>query len=116
MQSDRHAKISERAYRIWLDEGRVHGRHDEHWYRAERELAEAEAAATMGDNAAPERRRRPAAGSGSAATPTQRRGDAPIASEAGPAEIGEALAELDEAAEAEQPSSRAASRRRQPAG
>ena len=34
--------IRERAYHLWLEEGRPHGRHDEHWRRAERELIEEE--------------------------------------------------------------------------
>ena len=42
MQSDRQQRINERAYHIWVAEGRVHGRHDEHWQRAEREIAEEE--------------------------------------------------------------------------
>jgi len=42
MQSDRHERITERAHQIWLAEGRVHGRHIEHWQRAEREIAEEE--------------------------------------------------------------------------
>jgi len=53
MQSDRHERISERAYQIWVAEGRPHGRHDEHWQRAEREIAEEElrAAAALADRA-----------------------------------------------------------------
>ena len=43
MQSDRHARIKDRAYQLWVAEGRVHGKHDEHWRRAEREIAEQEA-------------------------------------------------------------------------
>jgi len=42
MTADRNARIEERAYHIWLEEGRPHGRHDEHWRRAERELIEEE--------------------------------------------------------------------------
>lgn len=42
MQSDRHERISERAYQIWVAEGRVHGEDGEHWHRAEREIAEEE--------------------------------------------------------------------------
>ena len=42
MQSDRQERISERAYHIWVAEGRIHGRHEEHWHRAEREIAEEE--------------------------------------------------------------------------
>jgi hypothetical protein len=42
MTADRNARIQERAYHLWLEEGRPYGRHDEHWHRAERELIEAE--------------------------------------------------------------------------
>ena len=42
MQSDRQERISERAYHIWLAEGRVDGRHEEHWRQAEHEIAEEE--------------------------------------------------------------------------
>src|ERR1044072_7968732 len=31
-------RIGERAFQIWLDEGRPDGRHHEHWSRAEAEL------------------------------------------------------------------------------
>jgi len=66
MQSDRQARIRERAYHIWVEEGRSEGRHDEHWQRAEREIAEEEARA--GDEvAAPPRRPRPKSPEGSEA-------------------------------------------------
>ncbi len=54
MQSDRHERITERAYQIWVAEGRVHGKHDEHWQRAEREIAEEElrVAAALANRAA----------------------------------------------------------------
>lgn len=42
MTADRNTRIRERAYHLWLEEGRPHGRHDEHWRCAERELAEQE--------------------------------------------------------------------------
>lgn len=32
-------RVRERAYYIWVDEGRVHGRADAHWLRAEAEIA-----------------------------------------------------------------------------
>lgn len=32
--------IRERAYRIWQEEGEPHGRHEEHWARAEQEAQE----------------------------------------------------------------------------
>jgi hypothetical protein len=67
MQSDRHERISERAYQIWVAEGRVHGNDEEHWRRAEREIAEEErrvagalagrAAGAAEPTAAPARRR-----------------------------------------------------------
>jgi hypothetical protein len=38
MTADRNARIQERAYHLWLKEGRPHGKHEEHWHRAEREL------------------------------------------------------------------------------
>ncbi len=31
-------RIRERAHRIWEEEGRPHGRHEEHWQRARREI------------------------------------------------------------------------------
>jgi Protein of unknown function (DUF2934) len=61
MQADRQDRIRERAYQIWLAEGRIEGRHDEHWQRAEREIAEEEAGARPG--------RVRSAGSKAAATP-----------------------------------------------
>ena len=39
MRSDREERIKERAYTIWLAEGRVHGKHQDHWHQAEREIA-----------------------------------------------------------------------------
>ncbi|HEX2151464.1 MAG TPA: DUF2934 domain-containing protein [Stellaceae bacterium] len=48
MTADRNARIEERAYHLWLEEGRPHGRHDEHWHRAERELIEEEASRRAG--------------------------------------------------------------------
>ena len=56
MRSDREERIKERAYAIWLAEGRVHGHHQEHWHRAEREIAAEE---TAGKAAGGETPRRP---------------------------------------------------------
>jgi hypothetical protein len=39
MTIDLEQKIRERAYQIWEREGRAHGRHEEHWHAARRELA-----------------------------------------------------------------------------
>jgi len=46
MQSDRHARIKDRAYLIWLAEGEIHGKDEEHWHRAAREIAEEEPTAS----------------------------------------------------------------------
>jgi len=42
---DLNAEIARRAYEIWLNEGGPHGRDQDHWFRAERELAERKAPA-----------------------------------------------------------------------
>jgi hypothetical protein len=68
MQSDRQERIKERAYQIWVEEGRVHGKHVEHWRRAEHQLAEEEGGTA-----------RPRTG--------RARSKAPVTSEAQPAEI-----------------------------
>ena len=39
MRSNRARRIEQRAYEIWEREGRPHGKHDELWHRAEREIA-----------------------------------------------------------------------------
>ncbi len=33
-----HERVAARAYEIWEQSGRPDGQHEEHWYRAEREL------------------------------------------------------------------------------
>ncbi len=38
--SDREAKIKERAYQIWIEQGQPHGRSDDHWNQALREIDE----------------------------------------------------------------------------
>jgi hypothetical protein len=43
MNPDKEARIRERAYTLWVEEGRIPGRSDEYWYRAEQEV-ETEAA------------------------------------------------------------------------
>ena len=47
MQRD-HDKIRARAYEIWDREGRQHGRADEHWSQAEREIGAPEAGSVQG--------------------------------------------------------------------
>jgi hypothetical protein len=39
MNIDLEQKIRERAYQIWEREGRAHGRDQDHWHAARRELA-----------------------------------------------------------------------------
>jgi len=70
MQSDRQERISERAYQIWVAQGRIHGRHDEHWQRAEREIAEEElkVAAALVERATTPARSRRAPGLGSSSS------------------------------------------------
>lgn len=38
METDRKELIKQRAYAIWEQEGRPHGRHEEHWTRASEEM------------------------------------------------------------------------------
>ena len=37
-----HEQIARRAYALWQAEGQPDGRHEEHWYRATREIAAAD--------------------------------------------------------------------------
>jgi len=39
---DRQELVRRRAYEMWEQQGRPHGRHADHWIVAERELADAE--------------------------------------------------------------------------
>jgi hypothetical protein len=56
MSEERHAKIQQRAYEIWLREGGQHGGHERHWHQAEMEIdREAALPLTAGD-ALPETR------------------------------------------------------------
>lgn len=43
LSAERNALIRKRAYEIWLEEGRPAGKSTEHWLRAEREVALADA-------------------------------------------------------------------------
>ena len=92
MRSDREERIRRRAYAIWQSEGHAHGRHEDHWHRAEREIAAEEAGASKGP--ASKGPGRDAAGSGKPPTeksatagPARRRnGDAsaPVQKQASP--------------------------------
>ena len=46
MSAERDRQIEERAYALWEAEGYPHGRHEEHWHRAAREIAAEETART----------------------------------------------------------------------
>lgn len=46
---DREDKIRQRAYSIWEEEGHPHGRADDHWHRAAREMGAARADAGSAD-------------------------------------------------------------------
>jgi len=39
MDWEKHEQIAARAYALWQAEGQPDGRHEEHWYRAAREIA-----------------------------------------------------------------------------
>ena len=74
MRSDREERIKERAYAIWLAEGRVHGRHQDHWHRAEREVAAEETAGkAVGGGTARRLSRARAAAPGDAGTTAAKR-------------------------------------------
>lgn len=38
MRTERERQIEERAYALWEAEGHPHGKHEEHWHRAAREI------------------------------------------------------------------------------
>lgn len=44
MRSEREERIRQRAYTIRQSEGHQHGRHEDYWHRAEREIGAEEAA------------------------------------------------------------------------
>jgi hypothetical protein len=86
MTADRNARIQERAYRLWLEEGQPHGRHDEHWHRAERELIEEEsrlreASPARASRDAAEASGAPELSAGKAAPPRARRRQDPVTAE-----------------------------------
>jgi hypothetical protein len=51
--TDRNRRIEQRAHEIWEAEGRPHGKHDEHWHRAVRDIAEQEGGGGGGRRASP---------------------------------------------------------------
>jgi hypothetical protein len=75
MESDKEARIRERAHEIWVSEGRPHGRDAEHWQKAEAEIA-AESGAVADRAAAGSKPRTEAPGPAPAAPSAQSSGAA----------------------------------------
>jgi sirohydrochlorin ferrochelatase len=46
MNSERHKRIERRAYAFWEAEGQPHGKHEEHWQLAARQIEAEESAPT----------------------------------------------------------------------
>ena len=44
MNSEKQRLVEERAYALWEAEGRLHGKHEEHWHRAARDVEAEESA------------------------------------------------------------------------
>jgi Protein of unknown function (DUF2934) len=38
MDTERHKRIERRAYAVWQAEGQPHGKHEEHWHVAARQI------------------------------------------------------------------------------
>ena len=38
MNTEKQKRIEQRAYLFWQTEGQPHGRHEEHWHRAARQI------------------------------------------------------------------------------
>jgi len=51
MNESKRARIAARAHQIWESEGRPSGKSEEHWRRAEQEVARQEQAEQMGNSA-----------------------------------------------------------------
>lgn len=49
MEQNKDDEIRSRAYRIWEDEGRPEGRHDDHWERARQEGSDPSHTGMLGD-------------------------------------------------------------------
>lgn len=86
MQSpaDRDARIRDRAYQIWLSEGRRHGQHEAHWQQAVREIDAEEAGSAVAQKAS--------------GRSTRSRTKAPVPSEADPPTASRARAKNEPAA------------------
>ena len=40
MADDREERVRQRAYLLWEQEGRPHGRHEDHWHQASQDVAD----------------------------------------------------------------------------
>ncbi len=49
MDQNKDDEIRTRAYRVWEDEGRPEGRHDDHWQQAQQEGADTSHPGMLGD-------------------------------------------------------------------
>ena len=72
MRSEREERIKQRAYELWQSEGHGHGRHEDHWHRAERDIA-AEEAGSGGARRRTSRSGKTASVKSAAATPARSR-------------------------------------------
>jgi hypothetical protein len=69
MDTEKQRQIEQRAYALWEAEGQPQGRHEEHWYRAAREVE-----AQEGETATVSRRRQaPSRGSLNSRSPSPQR-------------------------------------------
>ena len=51
MDTERQRRVERRAYALWLAEGQPHGKHEEHWLRALREIEAEETLIAPGKHA-----------------------------------------------------------------
>jgi len=58
MNPERLRRIEKRAYALWEAEGQPHGRHEEHWRRAAREIETEETAGIAADRRPAQRGKR----------------------------------------------------------
>ena len=63
MDSEKLKRIEQRAYLFWEAEGQPHGRHEEHWHRAARQI-EAEEEVHIAENPRKKTPKQTTAGSG----------------------------------------------------
>jgi Protein of unknown function (DUF2934) len=54
MNAEKQRRIEQRAYALWLEEGQLNGKDEEHWHRAKQEI-EAEESASLPEKPAARR-------------------------------------------------------------